>query len=83
MSLSAVAPDAAADLSLRATLGIGPGEVFVALSLIYVLGFLYLLGPMSIATERKRSLRALLLGCAIPLGATFLGVVLYTSFTLV
>jgi hypothetical protein len=83
VSLSAVAPDGTAAVPVRASLGIGPADIFVALALIYVLAYLYLLDPMSINSDKKAQLRVLLLGCAIPLSAAFLGVVLYTSITII
>jgi len=79
MRLSALGPEATADIPMRASLDLGVGEVFIAVTLIYLLAYLNLVDPMSISADTKREIRALLIASTIPLFLVFLSVVLINS----
>lgn len=64
--------------SLFSPVGLSAGSVFVAIVLIFTLGYLDLLS----ASERDRSgFRQTLIAISVPLGITFAGIVLYQSLT--
>jgi len=80
VGLSVLGPNGAGELPIQAEFQIGPGDLFVALVLVYVLAYLYLLEPIEISAEHENQIRLLLFALAIPLSITFLAVVLFTIF---
>jgi hypothetical protein len=80
MGLSILGPGGIGEMPVRTGFQIGPGDVFVALLLVYVLAYLYLLEPVDLPVDHKRRIRLLLLAVAVPLAVTFLGVLLFTIF---
>lgn len=83
MGLFALGPSGAADIPRISALGIGPADLVVSLTLVYVLMYLYLQEPVSFPPEWKRDFQVMLLCCAIPLGVAFLGVIIYKALTVV
>lgn len=80
MGLSILGPGGVPGVPVRAEIQIGPGDMIVALLLMHVLAYLYLLEPADIPEERKHQLRLLLVSVAIPFSVTFLAVLLFTVF---
>lgn len=80
MRLSILGPEGSGTLPVRLGFEVGPGDVFVALVLVYILAYLYLLEPIETAAGNKREVRHMLLAVALPLTVTFLAVLTFTIF---
>ena len=80
MGLSILGPGGVGELSVQTEFQIGPGDVFVALVLIYVLAYFYLLAPVDIPESQQNQIRLLLLVVVVPLSVVFLGILLFTIF---
>lgn len=65
------------------SLGIGPGDLFVTLALVYSLVVLYLLTATEIELAQRRALWYALLSGVVPFLLTFAGIVLYTTISII
>lgn len=83
MGLSLLGPGGTESIPIRASVEIGPGDIFVAVVLIYALAYLYLLDPLEIEDQQLRQIRVMLVAAVVPLLVAFIGIVLFTSIELV
>lgn len=81
MGIVTLPPTGTGEFSPYVGLGIGPGELFVAVGIVYTLALLYLLGALGLERGHERAFRRMLYSGAIPLLFTFGAVLLYTSIT--
>lgn len=83
LGLRALGPQGTEQLPVRASLEIGPGSLFVAITLIYCLAILYLLEAMELSDDRERRLRTMLQGALVPLLLIFVSVLVFSSVQLI
>ena len=62
---------AAGGVELQAAVGLGVGGIFVAVSLVYLFGYLDLLSAVEMEESRARGLRSMLIAVIVPLSITF------------
>lgn len=82
LGLRVLGPQGAEQLPVRASLEIGPGSLFLAISLIYCLAVLYLLEAMELSDDREQELRVMLQAALLPLLLTFGSVLAFSSIQL-